>query len=151
MKTANNFDELRAMMLQKLVVIIRTEIATLIQEHQRLRIQTDVYDYYDRIRGGYNPKPDGSHYRRTYELKDNINISNINNGAVVANDSHDENILQIVESGQGYNWRNSMIAQLQLPRPFFSNTIDDINRGLLDGDIARILSSHGISGGVMRN
>lgn len=143
MKPAKTYIELEKQVLNALIKTIQNEIAKFIREWEQLRIDIDVYDYYDSLRGGYNPSPNGNDYERTYQLRKDIQIQNTSSGAVIANESHTSEILNIIESGDGYSWNNSLIFKLNLPRPFFHNTITDIEDGLLYSDIKEILIKKG--------
>jgi len=140
---SNSYVELEAQVEHRLVMIIQNEIARFIILNEQRHIDQDVYQAYDKVRGGYNPSPEGSDYERTYELKWNINKNPHAKGTVVSNDSHDANILTGIETGIGYDWQNSLIFQMEMPRPFFENFTTELSSGYYYESIRKLLQGRG--------
>lgn len=140
MKPAATYTELEKQITMQLIKAVQNEIAQFIKSYEQSRIDIDVYQAYDKMRGGYD---ESRHYERTYELKEDISISKTPKGAIVSNNSHDDNILKTIETGLGYTWKNSLIYKTKMPRSFFDNTTKDIESGKLNGEIKDILIKNG--------
>lgn len=52
-------------------------------------------------------------------------------------------LIPIIESGKGYDWDMSKIAQSQLPRPFYEATITKIEASRWQNKVSRLLRARG--------
>ena len=119
-----------------------------IREVQQQAIQEDVYDYYDKIRSGYDIS--GSLlYERTGELIADKNIIVKHSGkgkVVIRNQSYSKDTLNDIRKGNT-SWRRSILASLspsERARDFIAGTMERLQMYDIEGSMKMELYKNGI-------
>ena len=141
MATVNNIKELELLVNQKIKVAMEQEVKKAAVKSMQEHVVTDIYDQ-------YSP----TQYQRTGGLASDKNIKGtmINDNTLeIENVRRDEKsgryIAPVIESGTGYQWKNSEIYQMQpFPRPFVENTAKDLENGLAKKSLAEGLKKQGL-------
>ncbi|MCY8837702.1 hypothetical protein [Bacillus atrophaeus] len=101
------------------------------QEH----VQSDVYDTYDPLL-----------YKRTSLLKNSFIIENHVNGISLDNtrDDNGKDVATVVETGEGYTFRDKYGYGYGKPRPVMKNTAETLKDGRLVASMKKDLNASGI-------
>lgn len=98
----------------------------------------------DEVYLAYEP----SQYDRSYELLNATETKMVNKNTLsLENTRHDGNkdVAKIIESGTGYDWEKSRIAQMQpFPRPFTEETKKSLENGKFKQALKEGLKSQGL-------
>jgi hypothetical protein len=124
---------------EKINSALRNEVADTARDTMQEHVMSDVYDK-------YTP----TQYVRTGDLYKDIVTQMVDDNTVsIENVTRDEEtgrlVAPVVESGQGYTWKDSRIYNMQpFPRPFVENTAKDLADGKAKIALAQGLKRQGL-------
>ncbi|WP_425203600.1 hypothetical protein [Priestia megaterium] len=120
--------------------VMNKQVKSMAKSTMQEKIVNEVY-------AKYQPDEDG--YQRTYELLDAIETKPVDETTIsIENTRHDGNrdVAKVIESGVGYDWEKSRIAQMQpFPRPFTEETRKSLENGKFKQTLKDGLQSEGLN------
>jgi trans-2-enoyl-CoA reductase len=130
----NQLEELMVKLQKQVQDVVETDVVETIKDMEIEHIKQDVYDAYNPV--VYDRRKENEGLIDRNNIKGTIQNENNTISVDVTNDTIEnpdyppttgEYIDSIIESGEGYIWKNSEIYKNQpFPRPFTENTYEDL-------------------------
>jgi hypothetical protein len=127
----DQLEELMAKLQEQVQDAVKNNVVETIKDVETEHIREDVYNTYTptmyQRRYEDNGLIDGENMKEVIKKEDNTISLDITNDTLGNPDPTVGYIDSIIESGEGYTWKNSEIYQEQpYPRPFTENTYKDL-------------------------
>ena len=141
-REVNSLDELAQMIQKDVNTIMKTDMEKLARRTLKENVIEEVYekyepDKYERTGGLYQDENINSYFD---EATNELSIRSVRH----ENDSRGyRDIAQIIETGEGYDWKSSRIAQSQQARPFHEITANELRDGLAEETLRQGLRKMG--------